>query len=599
MFLSESKVNGNADAWTLESLVAELKAQPFCWVANAGNAGDALIALGTFHFFDRYGLTPTLVRQSELEKIRAFDLIVFGGGGNLIPNYSDGITFLEYAAALGKQIVVLPHTTFGRESELIKLSKNLRIFLREKWSFDDLVACGFPRDRLGLADDLALSIEGRFFSTRARTPSRTVAHCLRMDSESDHAFTPIPLDNYDISATWIGDLWHSRAHTEAVVKTLEAYLNQFETVVTDRLHIAILAGLLGLEVRFFQNSYYKNEAVYQYSLRHKFPNIHFSDTNPEWLRKNAHRSPAQPRNQPSISAIICTHKRYDVLPDAISSLLVQDLPKDQMEIIVVDNSSDEEQYKRCKAEYAGYENFRFIFEPETGLSNARNTGARLAKGDVIAFLDDDAIASSSWLEEIQIAFKAFGHDTGVVGGPVRPIWMGTPPDWLTPKLTELLSIIDWGSSDREVLPHEWLAGCNIAFDRQVLLAVAGFSLSLGRIGSLSLMSNEEMEVVDLIRSRGKKIVYCHTAVVEHQIAEGRLNRKWLKRRIAWQAVSDVMSRPEETSMLAINAARRFKALSSVNRAIYFEKLFNKRNSIDGADRQRIYDTIVTLLCVGD
>ncbi len=106
---------------TVGSLAEELSHTCFCWVPNIGNAGDALIALGTFHFFDRLGLQPGICSQSDVAAINDFDLVLFGGGGNLVPYYKSGIEFLRFAARLGKQIVVLPHTTFGYESALIEI----------------------------------------------------------------------------------------------------------------------------------------------------------------------------------------------------------------------------------------------------------------------------------------------------------------------------------------------------------------------------------------------------------------------------------------------------------------------------------------------
>src|SRR5262247_3037422 len=71
---------------------------------------------------------------------------------------------------------------------------------------------------------------------------------------------------------------------------------------------------------------------------------------------------------------------------------------------------------------------------------------------------------------------------------------------------------------RYCIPHQWLAGCNIAFDKEALSAVGGFSRALGRIGSgLSLLSNDETDVMEKVRATGRACMYCPEAVVEHVI----------------------------------------------------------------------------------
>lgn len=264
---------------TLGSLVDELRrTQRVCFVPIGGNAGDAVIDLGTFHFFDRHGLPfPTLVPQSEKVRIKEFDLVIFNGGGNLVRHYEDGINLLRYAVGLGKQVVVFPSSTFGYEKILVGMADRLRFFARESVSFERLKQAGFPAQRLGLEDDMALQIDEGFFSDLHPERRLKTAYCLRKDRESCRGFCPLPPENVDISATWVGDLWQSRQFIESVVRSLASYLLQFESVVTDRLHVAVLAAMLKLQVRLLPNSYYKNHAVFMKSLKGRFPGVEFVD----------------------------------------------------------------------------------------------------------------------------------------------------------------------------------------------------------------------------------------------------------------------------------------------------------------------------------
>lgn len=304
-------------------------------------------------------------------------------------------------------------------------------------------------------------------------------------------------------------------------------------------------------------------------------------------------------NCPAISAIICTHNRYDLLPSAIRSLAEQDIDRSALEIVVVDNSSDTQAAEAFGQRYAGVQNFRYIVETTPGLSNARNVGARVASGQIIAYIDDDAIAAPQWAREIVAAYDVFGGAAAIVGGPVRPIWLTQRPTWLTKDLEGFFSIVDRGTHLRELGADEWLAGCNLSFDRETLLSSGGFDRGLGRVGAISLLSNEELHMVDTIRSRGGKIIYAPHAIVDHKIDPSRVNPEWLKRRIAWQAVSDALSHPQSSLQRATIVSDRYKALSRFKRAFYFANLLNRKQRVDAADLDRIYNTVLLLLCRGN
>ena len=270
---------------------------------------------------------------------------------------------------------------------------------------------------------------------------------------------------------------------------------------------------------------------------------------------------------PRLSVAVCTYDRYDVLPDAIDSLLKQDCESGFLEIIVIDNSPDQMAAEIFSQRYRPDPRIRYILEPVPGLSNARNLATSLARADLIAFIDDDAIAAPDWATRIVQAFEAAGQRAAVIGGRVLPRWIGTRPTWLSDDLLKYLTIIDWGGSLRELPPHQWLAGCNIAFDKQALTAVGGFSPALGRIGSgLSLLSSDETDVMERIRATGRVSMYCPDAVVEHVIDPARLTRNWFRRRAAWQAVSEFVKDPERTTAYAPAAAEHMRLLLRDGRA---------------------------------
>lgn len=278
-------------------------------------------------------------------------------------------------------------------------------------------------------------------------------------------------------------------------------------------------------------------------------------------RPGAHSNRAQieATKVPELSVVVATYQRYGVLPDTLASLLEQNVPTGFLEIIVVDNSPDQMAAAEFGSRYDDEPTVQYILEPIAGLSNARNVGAQAARAEVVAFIDDDAIADPEWAKELVSPFNDYDGRAGVVGGRVLPRWVKPKPDWLADDLVSYLSIIDWRMKRGPLPKSKWVAGCNIAFAKAALFNAGGFSSSLGRKGSgLSLLSSEETDVTAKINENGLLTIYAPEAVVEHVIDPDRLTRQWFRRRSAWQAVSDFIKDPEKTQSYAPAASEHLR-----------------------------------------
>jgi glycosyltransferase involved in cell wall biosynthesis len=250
-------------------------------------------------------------------------------------------------------------------------------------------------------------------------------------------------------------------------------------------------------------------------------------------------SPAGPKK--IITACICTYNRYDYLPEAIASLQRQTLNRDLFDVIVVDNSPPSDSQKAFRSRYKA-EGINYVIEMTPGLSNARNVGLRLSRSKYIAYLDDDAVACVDWLTAIVDCFEVEGDRAAVIGGPVSPIWETARPDWLSDRLANYVTALDWGSSRRELTIKEWCVGANIAYRTEDLRNIGGFDVSLGRNGATqSLLSNEETAVSNRLRKTGKSVFYEPRARVDHLVPHSRLNQSWFRKRVAWQAISDYVA----------------------------------------------------------
>lgn len=234
-----------------------------------------------------------------------------------------------------------------------------------------------------------------------------------------------------------------------------------------------------------------------------------------------------------ISAIICTHNREQYLGAAIDSLLKQDFT--DFEIIVVDNASSDRTQEIVQAR----QEVKYIYEPEIGLSVARNTGARESHGEILAYLDDDAVASPQWLRVLYEAYQN-NEKLAIAGGKVTLIWPEniTPPDWISVNLSGNLGFYDLG--DRVVYieqPGLTPRGLNYSIRRTFLEQIGGFNINLGRVGK-NLLSNEELHMTEIALKKGWQVAYLPDALVAHNVAPERLKTQWFLSRGWWQGISE-------------------------------------------------------------
>jgi glucosyl-dolichyl phosphate glucuronosyltransferase len=227
-----------------------------------------------------------------------------------------------------------------------------------------------------------------------------------------------------------------------------------------------------------------------------------------------------------ITAAICTHTRAALLSAAIESLLAQSLPPTDYEIWVIDNASTDEtpQIIQRYLDAPGSVTLRSAVQPMLGLSHARNLAVELAAGEIIAFMDDDAVATPGWLEALLDAYTMHS-DAWAVGGKVLPQWEHQRPDWLTDDLLSQLSMLDLGDAMRTLAVSEELYGANCSFRRRVFAELGLFRTDLGRQGA-HLLGSEESELQQRIRQRGKCLMYTPHAMVYHRVIAKRLQPRY-------------------------------------------------------------------------
>jgi glycosyltransferase involved in cell wall biosynthesis len=229
--------------------------------------------------------------------------------------------------------------------------------------------------------------------------------------------------------------------------------------------------------------------------------------------------------QVRMSCIICTYRRPELLAGALKSVIQQNLPAHEFEIIVVDNNSGDEtptvveRLARLSAAPVHY-----LFEPKQGLSYARNAGVAQASSEIVAFLDDDAEADPGWLSALLEIYDTV-PDTLAVGGKILPIWEVERPAWIGDDRLRSLSLIDWGDESRPLKWPERIIGANCSFRKQTFRDVGLFATDLGRRGE-EMLGNEDTEIQERIHELNKLVFYHPDAIVYHRVPPERLTKEY-------------------------------------------------------------------------
>jgi glycosyltransferase involved in cell wall biosynthesis/GT2 family glycosyltransferase len=228
---------------------------------------------------------------------------------------------------------------------------------------------------------------------------------------------------------------------------------------------------------------------------------------------------------PSISVLICAYTldRLDVLSQALESVRAQSAPAHEI-VLCVDHSPELlAEARRRWPELHLVEN-----REEQGLSGARNSGVAECSGEVVAFLDDDALAAPDWLERLGEAYR----DPNVLGagGTVRPAWVEGKPGWFPPEFDWVVGCTHSGMPRRREAVRN-LVGANMSLRREALVELGGFRHELGRVGTIPA-GCEETDLCIRISQRWPdgKILYDPAAAVDHFVPAARGTRQYFTSR---------------------------------------------------------------------
>ena len=210
----------------------------------------------------------------------------------------------------------------------------------------------------------------------------------------------------------------------------------------------------------------------------------------------------------------------------------------EWEILVVDNNPRDQTREVVESLCRQYpDRFRYLFEAQPGKSHALNAGIRDARGDVLAFTDDDVTLEPTWLHNLTAALHS-GEYSGSAGCTL-PERTFSPPRWLSLEARYVLAplaIFDRGPHAGELTEAPF--GNNMAFRKQMFEKYGGFRTDLGpRPGSE--MRSEDSEFGSRLLDAGERLRYEPSAIVYHAVPQDRLEKKYFLKWWADKACADI------------------------------------------------------------
>ena len=238
----------------------------------------------------------------------------------------------------------------------------------------------------------------------------------------------------------------------------------------------------------------------------------------------------------TVSVVICAHleERLTDTIAAVNSVRRQSLPAAEIVVVADHNPGLHRRLKAALPDLTVVEN-----QEARGLSGGRNTGIAIARGDIVAFLDDDAVADPGWLKFFADAYL----DPAVVGvgGLTLPSWDTHRPSWFPAEFDWVVGC-SYVGMPASPAPVRNLLGGNASYRREVFGVVGGFRSGIGRSAGRRPLGCEETELCIRLRQRrpGSVLLFDSRAVIWHKIPPARSRFSYFMSRCYAEGLSKAM-----------------------------------------------------------
>lgn len=240
----------------------------------------------------------------------------------------------------------------------------------------------------------------------------------------------------------------------------------------------------------------------------------------------------------TISVVIPTCNRYDTIHRIIDSILKNSfLPA---EIIVVDQSDNNNTNEIINK--IDNKKVPIIYHQDDGkgAARARNIGWRLSNGDIISFVDDDAIVVQNWIKSIIDTFQSYNNKIGIVGGKIIAVYEDRNHEWeIPPQWSYLLPHYEQAGNIGTYLNRALPPATNYSILKELLIEMNGFNENLGpKSGSKVQIYGEDSDLTLRVMKKGYKVIYNPECVVYHPVPLERQNQEFLNKRLFSEGATD-------------------------------------------------------------
>ncbi len=256
-----------------------------------------------------------------------------------------------------------------------------------------------------------------------------------------------------------------------------------------------------------------------------------------------------------LSIVICSYNRASYISGALDSLYHQSAGLDNFEAIIVDNNSTDntaDVFKQWRSSHANG-SFTYLTETKQGASFARNTGAAIAKGQWLCFIDDDAIANKDYVKNIIMHIKTKPEAIGF-GGRIIPKYIPSAPEWMSYYVSSLVGNFDYAPTACAFENGKYPLESNMIVKKDIYNSIGGFNTELPGVVGILRIGGEGKELFYKLLALGHTIYYDPTICVEHVVEVKKLTPEYMYR------VASGIGRGEKTRTLSISKGSYFKKI---------------------------------------
>lgn len=248
-----------------------------------------------------------------------------------------------------------------------------------------------------------------------------------------------------------------------------------------------------------------------------------------------------------LSIIICSYNRASFIGDALSGLYHQTSELENFEVLVVDNNSTDntaEVFRQWRILHS-LGNFNYLTEEKQGASFARNSGAKHSNSNWLCFVDDDAIASTTYVENILKHIQQHPNIVGF-GGRIIPRYIPAKPEWMSYHVSSLVGNFDYAPIAGPFKNGKYPLESNMIVSKSIFEKIGGFNIALPGVMGTVRIGGEGKDLFLKIMALGHLIYYDPNIIVEHVVEVAKLTPAYMYR------VASGIGRGEKTRTKAIS-----------------------------------------------